>query len=418
MQIVFLFILICNYGIIQAQNNTQIPEDDKHIATFYFEYENKNLNGIPMLPLNSPFKIHFDELTGEESYYYYQIKHYDKNWQETLLSKNQFLIGNDNHLINDNTASNNTLQTFTHYTINIPNTFHRGFKRSGNYSIDIYNDWEELVVSKKFIIYEAESSIKIKTKRTRDLKFIDTHQRIELEITPEEIIINPKENLHVIILQNNNLKTAKHLQKPQFVIGNTFVYNKEKEMSFAGGNEYLNFDNKDLRTGTTNIAKTQLKEIFHHYLFAHQKRKFLTYTYNPDINGGFLINQYNRYKNIDSNSNAEYVWVHFKLMTNKYEDQNVHVYGGFNNYNLNKTTQLKYNYKEQAYMGKLLLKQGFYNFNYVSSNVENTKIIENLSGNFFQTENEYTILVYYKSPDDIAERIIGWSKGYSINVSR
>lgn len=71
---------------------------------------------------------------------------------------------------------------------------------------------------------------------------------------------------------------------------------------------------------------------------------------------------------------------------------------------------MTYNGETQAYELNLLLKQGFYNYLYAfvpyKSRVGN---LYKLEGAFVETENDYNIFVYYKTPSDYYERLIGYS---------
>jgi hypothetical protein len=78
---------------------------------------------------------------------------------------------------------------------------------------------------------------------------------------------------------------------------------------------------------------------------------------------------------------------------------------------------MDYNEKKGIYEKAILIKQGFTNFKYVVA--DNKGIIDNanaIDGNFYQTENEYTILVYYKENTGRYDRIIGKGTANSLNI--
>jgi len=65
-----------------------------------------------------------------------------------------------------------------------------------------------------------------------------------------------------------------------------------------------------------------------------------------------------------------------------------------------------------------MIKQGFTNFQYKIADKNGIVDYENaIDGNFYQTENEYTILVYYKQSSDRYERVIGKGNANSINIT-
>jgi hypothetical protein len=84
------------------------------------------------------------------------------------------------------------------------------------------------------------------------------------------------------------------------------------------------------------------------------------------------------------------------------------VYGNFNNYTISESTQLVYNSKKYIYELPMLLKQGFYNYKYVLVNTDGTINREkSISGNYWQTENDYQILVYYRRPGGRFDELVG-----------
>ena len=406
------FLLIAYSGISQALETT--PPD--YIRTIQFQ-GNSQFSGTPIIALGETLSISFDDLIGDEADYYYTIEHYDFNWQPSNLAKNEYMEGFDNMRILNYQNSFNTLQIYSHYTLNIPNRNTRRLKVSGNYMLKIFNDDKELVFSRKFMVYEDIALVKAEIKRSRNLKFIDTKQVVYFSVDGSDQIIfrNPDQNLKTLIIQNNNLQTSIYSLKPQYSLGNELVYRYDQEASFWGGNEYLEFDNKDVRAATMNIRSIELKDIYNTYLFTNKNRSYDPYTYDPDINGQFRVNTI---QGEDPTIEAEYTWVHFSLANyEKLKGGEIHIYGNFNNFNLDESTKLTYNSKRDVFEGKRLFKQGFYNYKYVLL-MPDGSIDEGFnSGNFDETENQYTILAYYREVGGRYDRIVGVGSANSRNIS-
>lgn len=408
-----LFLFITSY--ITGQVAYEIPPPD-YIKTIQFEQNGQNLNGIPLIEFGSNFEINFDDIVGDESFYYYKIKYYNHDWTPTQLSRNEYLDGIDNIRIQDTENSLNSLQIYTHYRIQIPNQNVQRLKVSGNYIFELYNEDEEMVFTKKFILYHRNIvTIQTAIKRSRDLKYINQKQNVQFTINSNDLlIVNPNKNLHTVILQNQNPNNAITNLKPQYNIGPKFVYKYNKESSFWGGNEYWNFDNKEVRNATTNISHIELKEIYHNYLYSHTSRKNKVYTFNPDINGNFVIRNLTA---INNDIEAEYVWLHFSLKIPKIRKKEVHLYGNFNQYICDESTLLTYDPISRAYTGKRLFKQGFHNFKYVIKNPDGTIDEGAISGNFDKTENEYNVIAYYRAPGARYDQIIGIGSASSANIT-
>src|SRR5699024_2814329 len=111
-------------------------------------------------------------------------------------------------------------------------------------------------------------------------------------------------------IKNKNLKNSIHDLTPQYHMGHKLVYRYDKEAAFEGGNEFLYFDSKDIRTTTVRIKNIDLDNIYNIYLYPDGIRAHDVYTYNPDINGHFKITTR---QGDDPDIESEYVWVHFLL---------------------------------------------------------------------------------------------------------
>ena len=397
----------------------QIAEEKtppNYIRTIQLFGENSLNNGNPAIPINGMLNLTFDDIIGDEADYYYEIQHYDYNWQPSQLSKNEYLEGLDDIRIMNYQNSYNTLQPFSHYELSIPNQYTKSLKVSGNYMIKVFNENEELVFSRKFMIYESKTNVSVAIKRARHLNFIDTKQVVNFTVeSPNILLRNPDQTVKPLILQNKNLKTAIKNIKPQYTVGNELIYRYDIPTSFWSGNEYLQFDTKDLRATTADIARIDVDQLYHHYLNRDIARATTPYTYNPDINGGFVIRQLGA-ENIDTE--AEYTWIHFNLKN--YEPLSggkLHIYGNFNNFTIDNSTALHYNKETGYYENARLFKQGYYNYKYILVNKDGSIDDGFISGNYDETENEYHVLIYYREIGGRYDRIIGIGMANSENIS-
>ena len=411
-----LFILF--FGIHQI-TISQSPIDEAptadYIKTIQFSGD-QEFAGIPIIKLGDPIQISFDDVNGDEADYYYRITHYDFDWTPSALYKNEFMDGFDEIRIVNYENSFNTLQMYSHYTLEIPNQDTRGLKVSGNYLLEIYNDDEDVVFSRKFIVYEPLTTVKVYTKRSRDLNFINTKQSVQFEInSPREILRDPKRTVKTLVMQNNDIKQSITNLIPQFTIANSLVYKYDQESAFWGGNEFLAFDNKEIRASTADIERIELNDIYHNYLYRDVVRANRRYTYNPDINGNFVVRNLNADNN---NVEADYAWIHFALECYEpLEGGELHIYGNFNNYTLDESTRLEYDEESGYYFLKKLFKQGFYNYKYVLVRPDGSIDPGFVSGNFDETENEYIVIPYYRAPATRYDRAIGKGIGNSTNIT-
>jgi len=403
------FILLTStVGFSQIQ---EIEPNDL-IKTINFR-SNTNQSELPILTLNERLYLEFDVLSPDEEDYYYVIEHYNFDWTKSNLMKSEYLSGLDNVRIVNYENSFNTYQIYSNYRLQIPNQ-QTGLKVTGNYLLKIYDDYDEIVFSRKFMVYENLVNVGVQLKRSRDVRHVNTKQSVDFTINTTNFNFNnPKQTVNTVILQNNNLKTAISGLKPQYILGNELIYRYTTESSFWGGNEYLYFETKDVRGTNLGVQFTDLEDLYHSYLYTDINRYNRSYTYNPDINGNFQITILDR----DNPSiEADYTVVHFSLQNPELSNESIYVYGAFNNYALNASNKMVFNPVSGFYEKDIKLKQGFYNYKYVLVNSDGDLEEGVISGDFYETENNYKVLVYYRDLGARYDRIVGFGEGSSVQI--
>ncbi|WP_425077383.1 type IX secretion system plug protein domain-containing protein [Psychroserpens sp. S379A] len=409
----FLFLFCCPL-FLMAQVEEINPPD--YIKSITFKSRNTRQGELPILRLNEPFLLEFDALVSTEPDFYYTIEHYNYDWTKSNLVKMEYMVGFDDFRIVDYSNSYNAYQLYSHYTLQIPNAQTRALTKSGNYIISIFNDDRDIVFSRKFMIYEQKVGVGVAVKRSRDVRYIEGKQSVDISINSSSLNLNnPLQTVNTLIIQNNNLHTAIKNVKPQYTLGKELVYRYTHETAFWGGNEYRFFETKDVRAANVGVQFVDLKEIYHSYLFVNSERGKRPYTYNPDINGNFLITAIDVE---DVNIEADYTMTHFALAYPKLTDgSKIYVYGNFNNYALEDMNRMVYNSDENYYEAIFKLKQGFYNYKYVVVDPDGNLDEGRISGNFWQTENNYKVLVYYRDLGARYDALIGFGEATSEAIS-
>lgn len=405
-----LFLLFTTLMTAQVQQEVAPPFN---IKTVTFVQGGQNV--IPIFKLNEGFQVQFDDLFGNEANYYYELVHCNYDWTPSQLVKSEYIQGFDNQRIQDYENSFNTLQLYSHYRLSFPNKFTQ-FRVTGNYILKILNEDRDVVFSRKFILYEDLVGVPLQVKRARDVRDINFKHNLDFAIKTTAInFINPLQNVKVTLLQNGNFNTAINNIKPQYTIGNDLIYKYDKETQFWGGNEFLYFDNKEIRGVANNINYIESKELYNTHLYPNKARANQIYTFNPDVNGNFVVrNLYVENNQIE----ADYAWVFFLLDAPAYFGKSdIYINGMFNNYTLNDENKMEFNKKTGMYEKAILIKQGFTNFQYVIA--DKAKKIDNenaIDGNFYQTLNDYQVLVYYRGVNERYDKVIGKGMASSENI--
>ena len=388
------------------------------ISTSFFSQNIKSIQLRPLqennfsaiVPLGTPLEISFDDLDADSKDYQYKIEHMTHDWKSSRLSSSQFIDGFDQNTIINVSNSFNTLQNYTHYSVRIPN-INTVITKSGNYLLSILDTDDDVIFTRRFVLYEPSTTVGVTVERSRNSKTLNTQQTIEFFINHPKIKINnPAQEVHVVILKNNNWEEKITNLQPTFFRPNQLSYTYTNKTNFWGGNEYLNFDNKLIRNNSLNVVKIIKKDIFHHYLYPFEFNPFRKYSYNPDINGQFVIRTLEAK---DSKTESDYAMIHFTLSVEEaFSEREVYVYGAFNDFKITDENKMYFDPEERAYKANILLKQGFYNYTFATKETNGNINTNHVNGSFYETENEYTVIVYYKPFGSFFERVVGIGTGF------
>lgn len=412
--IAMALLLLFPFGIFAQQLKEITPP--YNIKTVSFTQGSENV--LPYFKLNDVFTLAFDDLFGNEANYYYSLTHCNYNWTpSSQLTVNDYIDGFDNQRIQIYENSFNTLQIYSRYTLTFPNKFTR-ILLTGNYMLTILNEDREVVFSRRFIVYQDQVAVPVQVKRARDMENIQQAHNLDFAIKTNAFVFqSPLQNVKVALFQNGRFDNAIYNVKPQYTIGNDLIYKYNKETQFWAGNEYLYFDNKDVRNAVNNILRITAKDVYETILYTNEARGNKPYTFFPDINGNFVVNNINLSVS-NQNLESDYTWVFFKLSAPGYFGKNnIYINGMFNNYAKTDEYKMDYDEKTATYSKAIMMKQGFSNYMYVIADKAGRVDDQNaVDGNFFQTENNYDIFVYYRENNERYDRVVGRGTANSIDI--
>ena len=152
-----------------------------------------------------------------------------------------------------------------------------------------------------------------------------------------------------------------------------------------------------------NVDRIAFHDPFYHATLMQDTRRH-AYKFDHDHNGRYLI-RYNQAG--DNDTEADYLFVHFNLASERLTGGRMYVYGHFSGGNLTTKYEMEYNPKERAYQASILLKQGAYDYQYLwvpdGETAGETKPAE---GDWYETGNEYLILLYYRERGSRYDRLV------------
>jgi len=370
----------------------------------------------PVINFNSEERLllSFDDLEGGYVAWQYTLVHCNADWTPTDLWQNEYLQGYTDDYITEYKNSFNTLQPYTHYSLELPNR-NIGIRLPGNYIVKVYADGdpEHPAFIRRFMVVDKRVEVTAAISQARNINQRYTHQDVSFSIlNPDYAISEPDRQLKVVILQNFRWDNAMFNVKPLMLRSNEMDYHyTDGTLSFEAGNEFRFIDIKSLRYNTQNIYSIEQRNGQYYVNMMHDKsRAFSPYITLSDINGNFLIKTEDAG---DVDDEGEYAWVNiFLAWETPLAGGTFYAVGAYNDWQHDKATEpekgkMNYNYARQGYEARLYLKQGYYNYYYAFVDDKTRKIdLSQAEGNRFETGNSYTILVYNREQGRLFDRLI------------
>lgn len=382
-----------------------------HIATLQVVADNDWLT-MPVIRLNSGQRIHieFDDLTHQYNRYAYKVIHCEADWTESEeLFESDYIEGfADGNTIDEMEESLNTNQLYTHYSLTLPNE-HCRLKMSGNYKVEVYddNDDSEPMLTACFMVVEPVMTVRMEVTPNTDIDVNKSHQQVSMEVGYNGLqVLQPERQIHTVVLQNGRWDNARLNAKPQYTMADGLRWDHNRDLIFDAGNEYRKFEVLDTDHPTLGIDRIRWDgKQFHAFVFADEPRP--NYLYDEDANGAFYIRNSD---NIENNRISDYVQVHFQLMCPQPVSGDVYVNGVWTNDRFLEQYRMEYDYGSSSYQLTLPLKMGYYSYQYVMLDADGFAQVMPTEGSFFQTENEYYALVYYRQQGGRTDRLVGYQK--------
>ena len=285
---------------------------------------------LPVLRLGSDdfISISFDEMSHQYHRFVYNIRHCMADWSESELLESEYMDGFNGQPVNDYKTSVNTTFQYTHYTLNLPND-DVNFLVSGNYEVTITDedDGTEMVRA-RFAIIEDGAFVSASVSGNTDIDTNEHNQQLSINVNFSKLpVSDPEREIIVMATQNRRSDLMKTGMRPTHITPSQMQFNHCRELIFPGGNEYRRFEIVNMYDYTQNVDRIDFFDpYFHAILFPDERRR--EYRYDQDHNGRYLI----RYSQAaDSDTEADYLLVHFTLKIPKIRDGKVFIDGDFTN---------------------------------------------------------------------------------------
>ena len=414
-KITVLLSLLCCVSATTAQRHEIL---DRQLHTLQ--------GGVNADPLQPPtinvgggnhLEIGFDEFSHEYHRYIYKVEHCNADWSpSTEIFESDYMNGFNGEPIEDYEKSFNTTVLYTHYSLRIPNE-NISLKLSGNYKLTVYNDEGDEpvpVLTACFSLVEPGVGIGATVSTNTDIDFNKSHQQVDFSVNYGLVkVIAPHRELKTVVMQNRRWDNCVVNPKPNIQAANKIEFTHNRQLIFPAGNEYHKFEILDVHVPTLNVDRMEWFDPYYHAtLYPNQTAR--NYLYDEDQNGAFIIRNSD---NEDVATTCDYVFTHFTLKSPQLPGGEVYLNGEWTYNRFIPEYRMTYNRETQAYEATALLKQGYYNYNYLFVPDGDTQGNSGRTdGNFYETENEYIILVYHRPNGGRYDKLVGYRRmNFKIN---
>ena len=386
-----------------------------NIHTVLIHPINKPL-AIPVISLDepTPLDISFDDFKTEYQDYYFSVELRNADWTVVEMSAFDYLQGFNENKISKFSVSSIATQAYYHYQFNFPNAQLRP-TQSGNYILKVFKNGNanELVFTRRFFVTENQVAVAATVQEPFDAQISKTHQKIQFVLDVKKIPFFQTDQLNTAVIQNYRYNDAVSRAAPTFIRGNLLEYNSEDQFIFPAGKEARWLDIQNLRLRSDRIAdiNSKAKTTIVSVKPDLSRASTAYYTFN-DLNGGFMISNT---ESLQSENQNDYAAVNFTYMPKDkipFMGQKLYLSGALTNNIINKDAEMQFDPALGYYKKTLLLKQGYYSYNYILRDMQGVNPINDFTeteGNHWETENNYSILVYYRPPGARHDHIIGFS---------
>lgn len=415
----FFFIIVFVSLVSEGQQPDHIYKTNIHSVKLY-KYADQYSPPVLMLGSTDALELHFDDLDADVKNYYYTYELRNADWTETLLHPFDYTRGFQNVRITAYRQSSIAFTRYTHYQAAIPDRNSMP-TRSGNYLLKVFldGDTSKLVFTSRFLLVDNKTTIAGQIQQPFNSQIFRSHQKLQIGIkTDSRINLFSPQDLKVVVIQNYAWPTALYLNRPSIFRGNYYEYSDEAYTSFPAGKEWRWIDLRSLRLMSDRMQRIDKKSNSTDvYVKPDGERNQQVYIYYRDLNGLYTIETS---ENINPFWQGDYANVHFSFFppgNHPYDGRNVYLYGQITNYIPDESSRMVFNEARGAYEKTLFLKQGFYNYSYVTMPDKSTDqviSVESTEGNYWGTENAYMILVYYRPFGGRADELIGFTTINSI----
>jgi Domain of unknown function (DUF5103) len=381
-----------------------------------------DIYSYPVIQLgnNEQLELHFDDMDNDVKNYYYSFQLCNADWTPANVQTFDYIRGFQTNRIGTYRSSSIVQTRYTHYQAILPER-NSGPTKGGNYLLKVFlnDDTSRLAFTRRLLVVNKKASVAAQVLQPFNGSLFQTHQRVQAGISTAGTQLNPfsPQDLKLVILQNYNWGSASLIDRPTLFRGNYYEYSDEAFTGFPATKEWRWADLRSFRLRSDRVQKIVDSDTSSRtdiYINPDVDRRQQIYMYYRDINGLFTSENQD---NGNAYWQADYAWVHFTYVppgNQPVQGRKLYIFGELTQYLPDEASRMEFNAAKGVYEKALYLKQGYYNYSYVSLPDQPQRgvpaIPENAEGNYWGTENSYMVLVYFRPFGARADELVGFSQ--------
>lgn len=380
----------------------------------FFQQNNQQTMAIWTLGSAELLELHFDDMQVQPRYFYYALQLCNADWTPANENPFEYIRGFTQNRLTQYRSSSIASTPYVHYQALLPE---RNCipQKSGNYLLKVFlnADTSQLAFTKRLLVVDNRVQIAAQLQAPFDNALVRTHQKVQFSVNTQKLdIFNPSQ-VKAVVIQNNRWDDAVTNIQPVFMRGNVYEYNGEQDCIFPGGKEYRWADLRSFRFQSDRVEDIDRKVVPNDiHIKTDEPRDKLRYLFFTDYNGWTAISSS---ESTNPWWQGDYANVHFtfKPQNNQpFNGKQLYIVSEATGNQIGDTSRMEYDAQKGVYTKTLFLKQGYYSYAYATRDVKNPLGKSDgalTEGNYWETENEYTILFYYRSFSSRHDELVGIS---------
>ena len=378
-------------------------------------YSDDNQLNDPIIPLEDMIgrlTLSFDVIDGEGEVLNYTFIHCNHDWQPTDIQRIQYASGYDSDRLDNYAFSRNTLIEYANYHLKFPKEDMMPLV-SGNYLLIVFGDeLDDVYFTRRFMVVDEKAHVGVTVPRyPDDLELTDTHQQLNVKVNLNNYLTgNTQLYSFLTIRQNGRWDNAAEGLKPTYIYPDYISFEHHPQTVFEATNQYRRFNTSNFYFQSENLAHIrQTDESYEIDITTCESRARLAYTSYEDIHGEKFI--YVENDNLDNNTEADYCRVNFFYKCEApLTHEDLYIMGALNDWCFNESNKMTYDYRLHGYTCSMVLKQGYYNFMFVTLDRNTYEVTTELTaGNHWETNNVYKLYFYFYNALKGYDELVGYT---------